>query len=318
MAHELTSSDHMVSARNVTPWHKLGTVVAGIPSAAEAITAARLSWEVKQEPIYDGDMTKIPAFQLNRRSDTRDVLGVVPGGWQPVQNTALLEIAEALGQVEGADFRPVIETAGSLFGGRVVWALVQIGARQFADSEHRTYILLSNGHDGKRALTGRLTDVRVVCANTLKLAETSAASLYVTHARGVNVRLKNALETLGWANSATRATFAIYEALAATAVSVDAAHETFRKLVVDGRDVATAGEIETIDTMTELFRSGHGNQGASAFDVVNAVTDWADHRKAYRENDTTAERRFVSASLGGEADRLKSAAYRAARQLAGV
>ncbi len=262
MAHEITSSDHMVSANNVTPWHRLGTIVAGLPTATEALTAAKLAWQVVQEPVFDGDMKQVAAYQLNRRSDNREVLGIVPKGWQPVQNERLLEIAEALAQVD-SDYRPVIETAGSLRGGRIVWALVKIGERQFADSEHRSYLLLSNGHDGMRAVTGRLTDVRVVCANTLKMAETDAARLYVTHARGVDVRLKNAIETIGWANATTRATFAIYEALAATKIT-------------------------------------------------------ADHVKGYRADERTDERRFLGSNLGGEADRFKTAAFRAAKRLANV
>ena len=68
--------------------------------------------------------------------------------------------------------------------------------------------------------------------------------------------------------------------------------------------------------MMELFRSGNGNEGKTAFDLVNAVTDWADHCKNYREDDRTAERRFLSSSMGGEADRLKTAAFSAARKLA--
>ncbi len=317
MSHELTSDDHMVSANNVTPWHRLGTVVAGLPTAQEALTAARLNWQIVQEPIFDGDMKSIPSHRLNRRDDSREVIGVVPKGWQPVQNERLLEIAEALAQVDG-DYRPVIETAGSLSGGRIVWALVRIGERQFADSPHRSYLLLSNGHDGTRAVTGRLTDVRVVCANTLKMAETDASRLYVTHARGVAARLATAIETIGWANEATRATFAIYEALAKTKVAIDQARLTFRGLLTDDRDQLTPGELTAIDVMTELFRSGRGNTGTTAFDVVNAVTDWVDHVKVYRSDERTDERRFINSNLGGEADRLKSSAFRAAKRLAAI
>lgn len=318
MAHELTSSDHMVSANNVTPWHGLGTILPGNLSATDALRAAKLDWQVLQEPVFDGDMNAITAYQLNRRSDNREVLGIVAKGWQPVQNERLLEIAESLAQVDRGDYQPEIETAGSLRGGRIVWALVRVGERRFGDSLHRSYLLLSNGHDGLRAVRGTLTDVRVVCANTLRLAETAVAGLFVSHARGVDARIKTALETLGWANEATRATFAIYEALAATKLTVDAARGTFRRVVAADTDTLTAGQDRTIERMTELFLHGQGNAGASAFDLVNAVTDWADHEKTYRDDDRTAERRFLSSSMGGDADRLKTAAFQAARKLAGV
>lgn len=315
MAHELTSTDHMVSGSNVTPWHGLGTVVAGNLKAAAALTAAKLDWNVVQESVFDGDMVEIPTHKLNRRSDNREVLGVVSRDWTPVQNEQLLEIAEALAQVDGAEFRPVIETAGSLRGGRIVWAMVRIGERKFAGSEHRSYLLLSNGHDGTRALRGTLTDVRVVCANTLRWAETSAASLYVSHAKGVETRLKNALNMLGWANDATKSTFAIYEALAATPVAADKASAIFRSLVVDPTEKYTEGKIAIVDRMLALYRRGKGNEGRSAFDVLNAVTDWIDHERAMRPDKDQAEKRFIFAALGGEGDRLKSAAFKAVRGL---
>jgi hypothetical protein len=68
--------------------------------------------------------------------------------------------------------------------------------------------------------------------------------------------------------------------------------------------------------MMELFRCGKGNEGRSAFDLVNAVTDWADHVKGYRQDDKTGERRFMESSMGGKADRIKTEAFRAARKLA--
>lgn len=319
MAHELTSTDYMVSASNKTPWHGLGAILPGNLTAAEALAAARLNWTVEQEPVYDGDMKDITTHQLNRRSDTREILGVVSKGWQPVQNDRLLEIAEALAQVDNADFRPVIETAGSLRGGRVVWALVKTGERVFADSQHNTYILLSNGHDGLRAVRGTLTDTRVVCANTLRLAESQLSSFYVSHARGVENRMRNAIDALGWANDATRATFAIYEALATAPVNVDTAAKTFHNLVLGKSPVNPIPKrhSEAISEMIELFRKGPGNAGRNAFDVLNAVTDWVDHHKNFRDDEGKDERRFLYSALG-EGSNLKTSALHAAKQLAGV
>jgi len=89
-------------------------------------------------------------------------------------------------------------------------------------------------------------------------------------------------------------------------------------LVVGKDETATKKQAETITAMTELFRSGQGNSGSTAFDVLNAVTDWADHAKTYRDDDNTAERRFLSTSFGGPADKLKNSAFSAVRDLAGV
>lgn len=318
MAHELTSTDHMVSAGNVTPWHGLGTVLPGTLTATEALEAARLNWQVAQEPIYDADMAQIPGFVVNRRSDNKAPLGVVPSTWTPVQNDRLIEIAEALAQVDGTEFRPVVETAGSLRGGRIVWALVKTGERSFADSVHHTYLLLSNGHDGTRALKGTLTDTRVVCANTLRFAEASTSQLFVTHAKGVEQRLATALETLGWANETTRATFAIYEALAAAKITADAAANGFARVIAADAGAMTDRDRAVRDEMMAIYRVGSGNCGTTAFDFLNAVTDWVDHSRPFREAGNVAERRFLFAAMGGEGDRMKGSAFRQAKCLAGV
>jgi hypothetical protein len=55
------------------------------------------------------------------------------------------------------------------------------------------YLLAVNGHDGSRALSFLPTDVRVVCANTLRMAEGSArATVRMLHTSGLPERIKAA------------------------------------------------------------------------------------------------------------------------------
>lgn len=312
MAHELQKNDYMVSGNNRVPWHGIGAVEVGLLNANDALEKARLNWTVEQETVFDGDMAAIEGFKLNRRSDDRTILGIVPSTWHPLQNSELLEIAEALAQVDGQEFKPIIETAGSLKGGRIVWALVQTNQKLCAGSQHKTYLLLSMGHDGKRAVRGTLTDTRVVCWNTLSLAETAAQSLFVTHTKNVKQRINSAVHTLGWANEATNATFAIYEALATHRLHADSAIEYFSSLLPDSEEMPSAPTI--VGQMFDLFRNGAGNEGKTAFDALNAVTDWVDHKRQFRDGEN-AERRFLFASLGGEGDRIKRSALSKAKQL---
>ena len=303
-----------------TPWHGLGTTFTAAPaSASEALKTAGLNWQVNQESVYDADMHELPQYRINRREDTKEVLGIVSSTWTPIQNERLLEIAEALVQVDSTGFRPSIEVAGSVRGGRLVWALVQTGVRTFAGFAHKSYLLLSNGHEGTRALKGTLTDIRTVCSNALNTAE-RAAQLFVHHGRGVETRVQNALATLGWANDATNATFAIYAALEAARIDTDRAVKYFTKLTRPEADEATEEATkrakQTVDEMVTLFHTGAGNSGSSAFDALNAVTDWVDHKKHYRDTGNVTERRFLYSTLGGEGDRLKRTAFRQARQLA--
>jgi hypothetical protein len=165
-------------------------------------------------------------------------------------------------------------------------------------------------------LRGTVTDVRVVCANTLRWAESSVASLYVSHAKGVETRVKNAIDTLGWANDATRATFAIYEALAVKPLPTDKARQYFQDVFAEGEEVISARQGLTLDRLTELYRTGNGNQGRTVFDALNAVTDWIDHARPLRNEESNPERRFLFTAFGGDGDRIKADAFRKAKALA--
>ena len=313
MAHEIKSNDYMVSGNNTVPWHGLGAVELGNLTAIDALNKAHLGWTVEQEPVFDGDMVQIEGSQLNRRSDDRSVLGIVNEGWTPVQNVELLEIAEALGQADGVDFKPVIETAGSLKGGRIVWALIKTGERKFHGSKHNAFMLLSNGHTMGRGLRGTMTDVRVVCNNTLTAAERADSALFVTHTANVKDRLDSAIKLLKWGNDALDATFAIYSALAAQKMSVDAAVEFFAGLLPSEDEQPSSPRI--VGEMFQLYRHGAGNEGKNLFDAVNAVTDWVDHSKGYRDDGSAGERRFLNSSMSGDGDRLKRSALKAANAL---
>src|SRR6478736_1266917 len=322
MSSEITSSDYMVSAGNVVPWHKLGAIMPDKAlTAIIAAEAAKLQWEVKGEPIFDLDAKQIPEQKLLRRSDNREVLSIVPEGWNPVQNLQLLEIAEALAQAPGeGDFQPVIETAGSLKGGRIVWALVQTGNRQFAGSQHKQYLLLSNGHYLGRGVRGTLTDTRVVCWNTLSAAENASASLFTNHYGNVEARIEAAIDALGWATAATKSTFAIDAALPIKPCSKDVAATIYTELLhkkpkqVDNEedDEITSSEKQKVEEMLALFASGAGNEGKTMFDMVNGATDWVDHFKEYRNSSEMDERRFLDVAIGGNGASLKKRAVKLA------
>lgn len=309
----------MVSAGSQLPWHGLGTVLSDRAiTAIAALEAAKLNWEVNPEHVFDGDQTDLSDFRLLRRSDTRKVLSVVPKNWTPLQNLALLEIAEALAQAPGVgDFQPVIETAGSLRGGKVVWALVQTGLRSFAGSEHKQFLLLTNGHYVGRGVRGTLTDVRVVCNNTLSAAENAKSALFTTHYGDVQQRIQAAITALGWATEATKATFAIYEALAKAKCESGQAYDLFAKLLpVDEDGKLTKGSTDKALEMLHLFKEGRGNEGETYFDAVNAVTDWVDHAKEYRNTATMGERRFEDITISGDGTSMKKKAVKLAHGLA--
>lgn len=111
--------------------------------------------------LSDGALMK-----ANIREDTGDLLGIVTSDYQVVENR---EAFSFLDELIGSELH--FETAGSLQGGRRVWALarlpefVEVGGDQTG-----TFVFVANSHDGSMSVTAAVTPVRIVCANTLGMA----------------------------------------------------------------------------------------------------------------------------------------------------
>jgi phage/plasmid-like protein (TIGR03299 family) len=78
-----------------------------------------------------------------------------------------------------------METAGSLDGGKIVWALAKIN-KSFSvikDDIVEGYMLFSNPHKYGRAINIKVTPIRVVCNNTLTMAlnQSSKDSISINH-----------------------------------------------------------------------------------------------------------------------------------------
>lgn len=200
MAHAVET---MFSGSKQTPWHGLGKQLDGTVTSARALKESGLDWGVRLEPVqitngeWRRDTESVPAVAIVRDSDAR-VLGASGIGYRPVQNATLFAVGDTL-----KDAGACWETAGSLYGGRRVWALmrtdIDAGAAFVADGDQmRSYLLLANAHDGLRCAEVLLTTVRVVCANTYRLATLGAGSglLRFRHTANVELLVQQAAELL--------------------------------------------------------------------------------------------------------------------------
>ena len=88
MPHELATTNSQPSMMYVgeTPWHRLGTQLNEPATAAEAIKAAGLNYQVDLHPLVTEEGIPVPQRKAVIRSDSNAVLGVVGNCYQPVQN----------------------------------------------------------------------------------------------------------------------------------------------------------------------------------------------------------------------------------------
>lgn len=166
MAHEVET---MAYAHEV-PWHGLGNNVPADVSIAGMLQAAGLDWEVERHPLYyrigkDEVMSGRSAFV--RSTDSR-LLTIASNDWKPLQNARAMEFFREYCEAGGM----TLETAGSLRKGKIVWALARVGYGFTLNGRDavNSYVLLVSPHEVGKAITVRITSVRVVCANTLAMA----------------------------------------------------------------------------------------------------------------------------------------------------
>lgn len=187
MAHEveqLVSGEYSLAYAGEVPWHGLGKPVSNDLTTAQMMQAAGLDWTVSKRSLFAevaGQRIETTAQALIRDSDNK-VLTIVSDSWNPVQNEEAFEFFNEF--VHAGDME--MHTAGSLKGGRQVWALAKIKDSffdLFGGDRTEGYLLFSNPHQFGKAIDVRFTAVRVVCNNTLTLSLDTATknSVSINH-----------------------------------------------------------------------------------------------------------------------------------------
>lgn len=197
MAHELEmrtdGTARMVYSGQI-PWHGLGKQIPADLTPTQVLEEAGLDWTVEKVPAYAdiAGQKKAVGWSALVRSEDNKVLDVVSDDWNPVQNQEAFEFFNDFIAEGGM----TMETAGSLRGGQIVWALakVQDSFELFGGDRVDSYLHFTNFHKYGCSTDVRFTPIRVVCNNTLTLSLNSKVERFakISHRRefnGDNVKL---------------------------------------------------------------------------------------------------------------------------------
>lgn len=187
MAHNITIINGQASMAYVgaTPWHGLGKSKKPGDSFDSWRKDAGFDWEVNRAPVRftdsDGNLCEFDGQEVLYRSDNGLQLAIVSNRYQIVQPGEVLEFYRDLCNQYGFE----LETAGTLLGGKKLWALAKTGmtTRVKGADVVNGYLLLATSNDGTMATIAKFTSVRVVCNNTLNLSltETAFPQVKVSH-----------------------------------------------------------------------------------------------------------------------------------------
>lgn len=176
-------------------WHRMGQAMAPGQSIEEWAKAAGLDWNAIKVPaiaaLPSGEMRRVEGQSFLVRDDNGAPLGYVSGetekqGYQTVQPGACLEWFR---DYIKHDDRFQLDCAGSLKGGRLVWATALFnGPIDVAGDKHKARLLMTTSFDGTQATINQATMTRVVCNNTLRVATADKRAMIRRTAMTLNTR----------------------------------------------------------------------------------------------------------------------------------
>lgn len=324
MVHDLASTNGRTAMMYVgdTPWHGLGTKLDRPATAAEAIEAAGLAYQVELRPLVTDGGIDVPHRKAVLRADSNEVLGVVGNSYRPVQNHQCFGFLDAV----VADGSVRYHTAGALGKGEKVWMLAKLpGEIRVRGSEDVTeqFLLLSNSHDGSSALRVFFTPIRVVCANTLGMAErrSRGQGVSIVHKGNLSAKVAEAQEILGFAKRFYDDLQSRIDQLANHYPNRKQLEAYFAALYPDSTDTKNRRAQNVRNELFRLFEHGRGQDipqiKLTSWAAFNAVTEFVDHHRSTRGSSERerASRRLESAWFGSGA-RLKAEAWAAALDMA--
>lgn len=290
-------------------WHGMGEVHADYPQDwKEAREWAGLTWEPEAWPVYGrehgstGDYVEMPDYRRIVRNDTGATLAVRTDGYEVIDHNAMGEIVEALLEVPNVKY----ETAGSIHGGKKVWALAYLDEPITIPGDNSItlpYLALTNHHDGTGGCKATSTTVKVVCANTFAAAESEGernSTLFTfRHSAKWRDRIEEARKTI----KGVRDDLARYAETAEQLLQVRVTPEQKELFItqfipappetlISDRVMTNVEQARQV-VRTILASPTSDGIGDSAWGLVQAAGEYLDHYRTYRTQDSYFRRTLL-------------------------
>lgn len=304
------------------PWHGIGKELANPATAAEAIAAAQLDYQIDLLDVFTSNGNQAYGHKAAVRKDTGRVLGVVGDRYRIIQNREAFSFFDNI----VGEGQAIYHTAGALGQGERIWILAKLPKDIILLREDvvEKYMVLTNSHDGTSALRAYFTPVRVVCQNTLNASlKDAGAGITIRHTGNLGSKVDEARRVLGITVSFYTQWEAIANQLIDVKLNVEQAEAYFNKVVFGGKKVDEEATqlINRRNEMLNLFDSGKGQQikgmEHSLWTAWNAVTEYSDHYRSVRGTSEDPSLRLKDAWFGTGA-KMKEVAYAEALSMAGI
>lgn len=296
-------------------WHRLGTEMTAGASIQDWARAAGLEWEAHSANALmeiNGQHVQVEGYKHLYRNDTGAELGYVTDVYKPVQPAEVLEWFQ---QYISADDRFKLDVAGSLRGGKLIWATATFnGDMTVAGDKHVARLLMSTSFDQTYATINKATMTRVVCNNTLDCALADKRAQVKTRHNSKWSASKVGKE-LGDIIQGFDAYKSMGDAMVEVHMKRNETEAFFRKLlnieVAEGKEINTRRANQLNDMLSAYDATvSEGTPVDTAWAALNAVTRYVDHDRGTRDTGYgETESRFFSAQFSsGAAMKAKAVA----------
>jgi phage/plasmid-like protein (TIGR03299 family) len=317
MTNDRANIAYLGSRKNV--WHHLGQEMEEGQSLEVWAKEAGINWEAVKVNAYAdlsslnmGDKMADGRYFLVR-NDTGNILGLVSDTYKIVQPTEVLRWFE---DFIGVDDRFKMDVAGSLDGGKRIWATAKFSPElTVAGEQHESYLLMTTSLDGTMATINQATVTRVVCQNTLKVATSDNRAVVKTTHRSQFDGDAVARELAEIAQS--------YDTFKSMGDAMALHHMTereisnFFKTILnipkdDDMDDISTRKLNQFESMVQAYSKSvsEGAEKGTAWAALQGVTRYIDHNRSVRSKGEAVETaRFNSAQFGDGA-KIKDKAFK--------
>lgn len=305
----------------VGAWHGMGVVFQGDgPLHADvAIKLANLDWEVEKRPVYtpkgNGDLQLVPGrFEVVRKSDDKVLTDKSVGKrYRVIQNIQGFQYLNDLVDNDGLE----IETAISIYDGSVVTIVARLPEdMEIAGEKIAQYVVFTNPHTGIGSARLLTTPVRIVCANTQRLALSTAKSWFpIAHTAGADIKLQEARDALKLSFKYNNELATLGESLAAQSIGGGKGFMRFLNTLVplpDAEEHPKAYD-NAFDVMRSIgtiykYADNLNDIRPTKWGALQSVIQHVDHSKTYSSSTRRFEKILEGDKLIKDAQEILTAA----------
>ncbi len=321
-------------------WHGLAHVFENAPDIDEAVIAAGMDREIRLFPLVaHREEEGVGTVEYPMPDDFAVMRADGEGDWTP-----LATVGNKYVPLQDRDafqwFAPLLhegnaklEAAGVLKGGRVTWVLARIGddGEVTPGDPITPYLLLSNSHDGSRAIGVQFTPIRVVCWNTLSYAHelSKGKDIQIKHTAGARGTLAAVRDMLDLSHQTFSVSLEQYRAMRGRQMNAQGLDRYIREVFATDAVVEAAmraqgdaaltvpridleiPEPRALKHVVDLFETGPGVEaaGMTVFGAYQAITHYCDHVKG-RNGDNS-----LHAAWFGNGQAIRNRAHEKALEL---